>query len=138
MGKNASRLWITLAALWPLAGCTPVSWDHEGAMRNVLPDPPRHGTVEIAPSLRLRVAEKRTITATLNGPVAYFIRYRWTVTGTAVELVPRGCSEVFGIGRRECRADFTGRVAGDASVTFIANIRDFVEVRGSVNVTVAP
>ena len=136
--RQHTPLWIMLAALVPLAGCTPVSWDHAGDLPNVRPDPPRHGTVQITPRVTMKVGDTRTISATLDGEVAYFIRYRWTVTGPAVELIPRGCSDVIGVGHRDCRAELRAMASGDASVTFIANVRDFIEVRGSAYVTVAP
>lgn len=138
MRKNHRLLWITLAIVMPLPGCVGTGWDYLGGGTSGGADEDTDGVVQILPtSVTLRVNEKRTVVATLDGPIAYFVRYRWTVSPSSIELVPRPCSGVAN-NHRECGVEIRAVGSGEATVTFTAGLRDFFEVRGSLRVNVLP
>ena len=134
MRKNHRLLWITLAIVMPLPGCVGTGWDYLGGGGEGGTD----GFVQILPAtVTLRVNEKRTVVANLDGPIAYFVRYRWTVSPSSLEVVPRPCSGASN-SRRECGAEITAVAPGEATVEFTAGLRDVFDVRGSLRVTVLP
>jgi hypothetical protein len=74
MRKNGSLFWITLAILLPLPGCGVTGLDYLGGGNGFGRDPYKDGFVQILPTtVTLRVNEKRTFVANLDGPIAYFV-----------------------------------------------------------------
>jgi hypothetical protein len=136
MRKNASRLWMTLALLGPLAGCGGLGSVGVGSPSGH--DADEDGVVQISPAtITLHVNEKRAVVANLDGPVAYFVRYHWEVSPSSIVVTPRPCSGAAN-DHRECGADITAVGSGEATVTFTASVRDFIEVKGSLRVSVRP
>lgn len=129
---------MALATLFPLAGCGGIgAWDYLGGGSSV-DDPYKDGFVEILPtSLTLRVNERRTVVGNLDGRIAYFVRYHWTVSAPSIEVTPRPCSQVAN-NHRECPAEITAVGSGEVTVTFTASVHDFFTVRGSLRVSVLP
>jgi hypothetical protein len=141
MRKNGSLFWITLAILLPLPGCGVTGLDYLGGGNGFGRDPYKDGFVQILPTtVTLRVNEKRTVVANLDGPIAYFVRYRWTVSPSSIELVPRPCSGIAN-NHRECGAEIMAMASGVATVTFTAGLDveyDFFDVKVSLRVNVLP
>jgi hypothetical protein len=139
MRTNGSLLWMTLAALFPLAGCAGFGGDYLGYGSPAGADESKEGFIQIFPtSLTLRVNERRTVVANLDGPIAYFVRFQWTVNSSSIELTPGACSEVVRE-HRECPAELTAMASGAATVTFAASLSPlFFRDGASLRVSVVP